>query len=410
MAARKVRLLKDILVEHLEEFEFLWVQRQRVLRSPLYTMRAFAELEERIEAHVQGLLIAGDDLPALVEPGLEGDDPAAVFSSAYLLLRLQTEASGKRVIDAFLQAEGGKLQGLKQALCVGLVQALGPLQRAGESASPALAVAAWEILARQNSADKKAAALTAFLKHADPAIRTAAWRALGYSQAPLATDLYRTGVADADPSVAKEAFWTAAWHGQSWILDHVRKIAAVPGIPPWDAIYLLAILGKPSDMENMRGISNNQALGPRRFLALGAYGCPDFVQVFLEGMASKDPLSAVAAGQAFAKITGKNTESDQRVTIPPPDGREPDDFEKEFLDEVKLPDVEMARAHWKQKEAEYRKGTRWCRGQNLSQGATPALLDQLDMESRWEGYLRGKFEGKGQQGPADLEKFPQKRL
>ena len=53
------------------------------------------------------------------------------------------------------------------------------------------------------------------------------------------------------------------------------------------------------------------------------------------------------------------------------------------------------------------RSTRACRGFDLSQCATPEILDQLDMESRWEGYLRAKFEGAWQGTPMDLERFPQ---
>ena len=117
----------------------------------------------------------------------------------------------------------------------------------------------------------------------------------------------------------------------------------------------------------------------------------------------------MAAGAAFTKITGCDIELDKRIQLPPEDGHEPDEFEKEFLDEAKLPDVQRARDHWQKVKDRFAKGTRWCRGFRSSQGAKSEILDQLDMESRWEGYLRAKFEGTWQGTPTDLERFPQPR-
>jgi len=50
------------------------------LRSAAYTMREMGMLEERIEAHAQGLLVLGANLPDFVAKGLEGDDAMAAFA------------------------------------------------------------------------------------------------------------------------------------------------------------------------------------------------------------------------------------------------------------------------------------------------------------------------------------------
>src|SRR6266704_5667510 len=117
MPAAKLRLMPDLLEEHFEELQFLWGQRRSALRSPLYTARELLDQEERIEAHVQGLLVAGDQLIPLVEEGLASDDPLLVFASTYVLLRLNTEAAIRRAGAAFAAAEGGGLQGASESLC-----------------------------------------------------------------------------------------------------------------------------------------------------------------------------------------------------------------------------------------------------------------------------------------------------
>jgi hypothetical protein len=84
--APKLTLLPDLLEEHLEELAFLWALRQNILRSRQDQVRHLRQFEDRIEAHTQGLLLAGAGLPAAVEPALSSADSSEAFAAAYSLL------------------------------------------------------------------------------------------------------------------------------------------------------------------------------------------------------------------------------------------------------------------------------------------------------------------------------------
>jgi hypothetical protein len=116
---------------------------------------------------------------------------------------------------------------------------------------------------------------------------------------------------------------------------------------------------------------------------------------------------AAAAGAAFTKITGCDVESSRRAVVLPANGREPDEFEREFLEEVKLPDVDRAQAHWAKVKGDFTKGSRYGRGLDLSAGATDDQLGQLDLESRWEALLRARFERGGAGSPSSYARYPQ---
>jgi uncharacterized protein (TIGR02270 family) len=400
--------MHDILVEHLEEFEFLWGQRRNALRSSHYTMRELSLLEDRIGAHVQGLLVAGPELLPLVEPGLDADESLPVFLAAYLLLRLETESVVQRVLAAFMTAKEGKLDGLSQALCHAALSAPGPLQKAVTSASAPVAVAAAEILAFHGRLETRAAQLDAFLKHEDPLVRKTAWRTLARAAIPSRADVYRAGLSDPDPMVQREALWAAAWQGYSGVLDHCRQLTRKPTPEQWEAIYLLAILGKPADVSLIRTIAQTAELGPRRFEAAAAYGHPELVDLLLAGLESADIRTALAAAKAFTDITGLDTDSDELVRVPPADGHELDEFEKEFLDEAKLPNRQRAREYWQKEQGRYSRGMRWARGLNLNENLPAPQLYSLDLGTRWRACLRGKFEGTWKGSMSDLEVFPQK--
>jgi hypothetical protein len=125
--------------------------------------------------------------------------------------------------------------------------------------------------------------------------------------------------------------------------------------------------------------------------------------------ADPDPATACAAGAAFTKMTGQDIDSKNRTKLPPEDGHEPDEFEVEFLEEVRLPDPEIARAHWEKVKPRLARATRICRGYDMGQGLSPEALASFDMESRWEHFVRSKFLGRWSGSAASLERFPQRQ-
>jgi uncharacterized protein (TIGR02270 family) len=387
----------ELLQLHWDELEYLWGRRQSVLRSPVDTPGRLADLDERIEAHVQGLLVGGDAVTPLVESGLCADEPLPALAAALTLLRSTKEAP---VLEVFRQAEAGRLDGIRQALCHAPVAPAAPLRSLLASPSAAVAVAAAEVLAFHQAPECKHWTADRLLNHEDPAIRRAAWRVVSLG-APCSPDSYRAGLRDEDVSVRREALEAAAWGGHRDLIGHCQE--ATDG----EALLLLAILGKAEQVSRILDVGRAAGLGALWFRILGAFGHPAVVEVLLNGIESKDSRTALGAGAAFTKITGVDIASDRRVLLPPEDGHEPDEFEKEFLDEVFLPSPELARAHWQKVEPQFRKGTRWCRGLDLSEGGSRELWNRLDLESRWEAHLRARFERRWPGSPADLERFPQ---
>jgi len=216
---------------------------------------------------------------------------------------------------------------------------------------------------------------------------------------------YDEALSDEDPLVRREAMLAAVWTSQPWLLEHCRWVAAKPAMEDWGALWLLAVLGQPSDLERILTIGRTEALGSKRFQIYASYGHPRVVKDLLIGIGGEDPNTAVAAGTAFTKITGADIDSQERVQLPPEDGSEPDEFEKEFLDEAFLPSLKLAEEHWREVKDHFAEGVRWRRGIDLTRGSPVELLAGVDMEGRWEACLRGKYERTWQGTPQDLERF-----
>ncbi len=410
MGQAKLTVIADILEEHFEELELLWARRQVTLRSPDCTMGALLDLEERIEGHVEGLLVGGDATAGLVAPGLTGEEPALAFAVAYTLLRMGGPGRVGRVVAAFDAARPGPLEGIRQAMSHGPAASLLPGLRQALATGPALlAASAAEVLAFQAPGEVEDGRLDALLHDKSPAVRQIAWQVAARLPRPRDARAYEAGMRDAEPSVRREAMLSAAWARQPSVLAYRREMAAKPVRDNLDALVLLAVLGQPEHLPAILAAAATPGLGPRRFHLLGTFGHPAGVEPLLQAMAGDDLRAAVAAGAAFLKITGQSVESTSRVELPPEDGSEPDEFEKEFLEDAMLPDARAAAAYWEAQKARFAQGTRWARGFDVSRGAPDDVLARLDLESRWEACLRGRFEGTWAGSPIDLERFPQKR-
>ncbi len=214
---------------------------------------------------------------------------------------------------------------------------------------------------------------------------------------------FRAGIEDEDPAVRREALLTAVWTRQPWLLEHCRKRADSPSPDHWDALFLLAVLGKPQDLSRILAIARAADWGPQRFELLGAYGNAATVDVLLDAMAGPDPESAVAAAVAFAKITGIEVNSEPREPSPSAKPGEPGAIDGGVSPETVRPDDQQARVRWNHIKPKLSRSTRCCRGFDLSKGASEPVLSQLDMQSRWEAICRGQYEGAWRMSLDDLE-------
>ena len=178
-------VIPEVYAKHLEEFAFLWGQGQAALRSPDYTLSDVAALEERLAAHRDGLLLAGEAAIPALEAVMAGDDPQAASAAAYVLLSLRIPKAAERVVQALLQAEGEKLEALRQPLCHGPIDLIErPLRDAAASAPAPAAVTALEALAFHRRPDLAVDRMVAYLQDKNPQVRRTAWHVMAVLNAP----------------------------------------------------------------------------------------------------------------------------------------------------------------------------------------------------------------------------------
>jgi uncharacterized protein (TIGR02270 family) len=407
MTAPAWTFIPDVLDEHLEELAFLWGARMTALRSPRHTRRSLMDLEERIQAHLQGVLAVGSKALPRIEISFAADDPFDVFAAAFSLLHTRDPALQARVFDAFSQASGPRLHGLTMALSHGpLLDGRAHLTALVDHDDAARALAAADVLARRNALQLSTKQLDRFLRSDDPATRAGGWRVVAQLQPAIDAKIYAAAMRDDDAGVRSEALYAGAWCGERGILGVLRQLAREPVAGNFEALRILAVLGSSDDVQSFMRAAETAELGPVRFQLLGAFGHPKLMDLVLEALSSPDPATAAAAGEAFERIAGLNVETTEQATVQPA-GPPPDEFEAEFQEQVVLPDPARAQAHWDAMRVGVAGVERLCRGVDMSRPIDTAVFETFDMESRWATWLRSRFHGSWKGSPVVLEAFPQ---
>ncbi|MCK4857535.1 MAG: hypothetical protein KAT58_06180, partial [candidate division Zixibacteria bacterium] len=119
MNLTNIAVIESIVEQHAEEAAFLWILRDAAVQAPHYSLKDLADLDERVEAHIDGLRIAGDVGWSFCADALAQEEPGEVFAAAVLAF----ESGQNQRIKMVLEAGARDLE-----LSRGLISALGWLR------------------------------------------------------------------------------------------------------------------------------------------------------------------------------------------------------------------------------------------------------------------------------------------
>lgn len=402
MAVVRARHISDLLQVHAEDLAFLWGQRREALVSHKHTLREFTELNERIEAHVQGLLVAAPPaLVAMLQLQLAAPDRNEAFAAACALLRLNESSATHSVVVEFSRASGPTLAGLRDALSFAPHTLFAAeMQSALDQAKPITAVSAAAVLANHRLLDGQSPRLALLLEDADPSVCELAWRAAAVADAAAKQSTpkrkFKHALAHAAPAVRSAGWAAAAWSGQARAMPLLRQVAAGGDAV---ALHWLSVLGSDEDAPLLQKAALAMDDAAARCALLARYGHPSALNALVRWMDPSDVPLAVAAGDAFTRITGADIRG-QRTTLPVPD--DADEFTREMAPDVWLPDPGKARALLEQQSAQWSAGGRWCNGVRLDGEVARDVLTGLDFEARWDVAARAAMTGCRVSAPAPI--------
>lgn len=359
-----------ILLQHAEDASILHATRTALTRAPHVRLRHLRRFDDRLDAHLHGLTVAGDAAWSVCQAALERLSEGRVFAATIpivgrtsermeQLLALSTLSSEalRGIVSAFGWLEPALLRGL----AVDLLNSTNPTKRL-------IAVAACGL-------HRVDPGLTSARRFEDksPVVRARAWRTAAEIGKRELVSTAAAAITDEDPACQFWAAWAAVLLGDKHsALDLIAKIAAVPGPFRTRAFQITLQAKSPQSAHNWLTTLAREPANQRWLIrGAGLVGDPIYVPWLISQMS--DLKTTRLAGESFSLITGLDL-AWLDLEVKPPENFEsgpnddPNDpnVDMDEDDGLPWPDVKKIEAWWHANSNRFQPGTRYFMGQPLN--------------------------------------------
>ncbi len=371
---------EDILAEHADEAAGLWSLRQALARRPQMRLADLAEHDERIEAHLDGLRLAGSNgWRVASEISAQAPGPASLFVLAALACEADEADVRRSAIAESVLADPAVVAGV----VAGFTWVITPRTASASTTwwqadAPSLRYVALgiDVACGRDPAER----LTAACTHVDAALRARALRAAGELGRSDLLDRCRKAMTDADPVCRSAALWSLVLLGGdagTALRTHATRVT-----DQW-AERLVDLGARRLPRATVMDWLNLAAAKPDhlRHAVQLAGGHGDALVMPWLLMQLHVPVVARLAGQAFSQITGVDLEDAGLSGTPPAGFRagptddpadsdvapDPDEF-------LPWPDAAKVAAWWKHHADSIPVGVRHLLGRPLTSDHLDAIL------------------------------------
>lgn len=342
-----------LVQQHAEEALHLRHLRSAQVRAPQAGLAQLLRLDERLEAHLDGLAVAGAEGLARAEATLEQPGSAEMFTAFAAALQAGDAATLQRLL-ALAQATPSAWRGAVSALgwiSPGLLRE--PVRTLLADPLPwrrALGLHACRLHRVQPGA-----ALAEALRHPDPQLREAALHTAGTLGCSTLLPLVLPSLED--PSLAAAAVRAACLLGARGATLGLLEHLAFATPSACDALRPLAVqLLEPARARaQLRALAAQSGAAREAVRAIGWLGDVRLLPWLIERMA--EPALARVAGEAFSTITGADLAALELERPPPQDAADTDDDPDMPVappdDDAQLPwpDAERVQRWWQARAA-----------------------------------------------------------
>lgn len=363
---------REVVEQHAEEAAFLWTQRDNAVLAPHYSLKDLAGLDERVEAHLDGLRVAGQVGWEICEQALMQQEPGAVFAAAVLAF----ESKDAERVDKVLNVGCSE-----PALERPLISALGWLEfDQARSTIDGLLISARPEVRRVGvgafAVHRKdpGPGLEQAILDPDHRLRARAIKASGeLGRTDLLPMISRLN-SDSDDACRFFAAWSAARLGdRSTSMFAVLRDTAEARGPYAERALDIALRCMPLEQAKTWHRKLRDSAEHLRLAAIGAgvVGDPSLVSDLIALMELEEVKRI--AGEGFSMITGVDL-AYADLDGEPPEGyeagpsEEPED-EKVDMDpdeDLPWPEPELVRKWWQQHRGEIRPGLRYLWGKEIT--------------------------------------------
>lgn len=379
-------LLMDIYEEHLDEASFLWVQWNRALVAPDFSLEEVGSLEERLLAHLDALVLGGGPVAtALLVPALDSEDPPRISAALWVLLAEPGLLETAEWVARIRTADAGSRAALGQALT------LNDRPEVGEALLPFLededaALQSWAVEVLASRGQLPPAAQVERLHHPRAQVVVAALHAGPWlPREAVSRELPRL-MGDTRSEVREAAVLAGMMSGVRSAWEACRGAVEARTKVDRTALVLLALGGDARDLVRLLACTAVESMREDALWALGFSGQVEAAEACLELMAS--PPVAALAGEAFGAITGLAWEGafvkerEEGDSLPPLEEDLEMDLAPRPEDALPIPSRAQVAAWWREARKGFHRATRYLRGRPFTLEGLLAELEHGPMRRR----------------------------
>jgi uncharacterized protein (TIGR02270 family) len=356
----------------------LWETRQATVNAPHYSLADLARLDNRVEAHIDGLRVAGEEGWQLSHNELAWKESGEGFAAAVLAFESASPINIAEVLS---------IAALAPDLARGAISALGWIDYP-QAAPHIQKLCASELRSHRRIGIAAAAIhrqdpgkpLNDALSSGDPLLRARAARAVGELGRTDLVSLLQLDLNAKDPGYRFWSAWSSALlAGYSSTIQQLQTIAASPGRYRERALHMaLRRLGLHSARAWHQQLAQDPQALRLAVIGAGIIGDPALIPWLIDHM-SIPPLARVA-GEAFTMITGVDLayqdldcKQPEDFEAGPTEDPNDDNVEMDPDDRLPWPDTALIAEWWGKHQHEYPSGVRHLLGKPIS----PEWLEQV---------------------------------
>lgn len=364
-------VIPHIIEQHLEEAAFLWLLRDNAVHAPHYRLKDLAKLDERVEAHIDGVRIAGEFGWQLCEQGLEEKNASGLFAATLLAVESHDSDRINRVL-AFAETIPEIQNGLFSAFGWASPEALhGTVKELLDSNSAFRKRIGLKACAlhRVNPADF----LNLALLHQDPLLKATALRTVG----ELGREDLVSRIFELFPIQDKVCQFWASWSAlllgnRGKALDSLKEFALLRSPLQMKALQVVLRAIRVDEAKSLLKTLFQQPNCLRQTIyGVGVIGDPYFIPWLIQQM--ENPLLSRLAGESFSMMTGVDLAYEDL------DGNKPEGFqtgptddpmdENVAMDEdenLPWPNAMLLQSWWDKNQQRFQSGQRYLAGQLIT--------------------------------------------
>lgn len=365
-------VISHIIDQHAEEAAFLWLLRHNAIYAPHYNLKDLAKLDGRVEAHLDGLKIAGDYGWEACCNNLEHKESSEVFAASLLALEgndinrinkiYQVVEETPETLTGLISAIGWIEPHHLQGKVSGLLVSKNPLwRRAGIAACAIHRVDPGQFLDQA-------------IQNDDPQLKARALRAAGeLGRFDLKTAVLEQ-VNEQDSGIAFWAAWSAVKLGdRGKALSSLQTMIIEGSEYSIKAMQMaLLVLNLTDVKELLKALVQNQDRIRETIIGAGIAGDPSYIPWLIKQM--EVPLLAKIAGESFSFICGVDIayqdlegELPKDFTAGPTENPEDEEVDMDPDEDLPCPDPLLMEGWWKQNQHDFLPGVRYLSGKPVSE-------------------------------------------